>query len=145
MGKDHISRLACTGVSKLGHHWFRWWLVACSVPSYYLNHYWLILNWALGNNVIAIWNNIQFFSLKKMHLKCCLLDIVHFSGLQRVKPSVWEVKTIVTSKRVPFVGFYKWCAIIHHKREGISSSLAMLSSTVIVASWCRNDTPESTY
>ena len=36
-------------VSELGHHWFRQWLVVCSVPSHYLNQNWLIVNWTLGN------------------------------------------------------------------------------------------------
>ena len=30
-------------LSKLGQHWFRSWIVACSAQIYYLNHYWLIL------------------------------------------------------------------------------------------------------
>ena len=30
------------------HHWFRWWLVAWSVPSHYLNQCWNIVNWTLG-------------------------------------------------------------------------------------------------
>ena len=32
-------------VSKLYHHWFRWWLM----PSHYLNQCWDIVNWALRN------------------------------------------------------------------------------------------------
>ena len=27
-----------------GHHWFRWWLVACLVPIHYLNQCWFIFN-----------------------------------------------------------------------------------------------------
>ena len=30
------------GISKLNHHWFRWWLVSWSPPSRYLNKCW---NW----------------------------------------------------------------------------------------------------
>ena len=36
---------------KTNHHWFRWWLVAWTAPSHYLNHCWNIVNWALGNNL----------------------------------------------------------------------------------------------
>ena len=31
-------------IGKMSRHWFRWWLVACSGPSDYLNIYWLIVN-----------------------------------------------------------------------------------------------------
>ena len=31
------------------HHWFRYWLVAWSVPSHYLNQCWNIVNWTLSN------------------------------------------------------------------------------------------------
>ena len=36
-------------ISKLSKHWSRKWLVACSVPSPYLNQCWLIVNGTLGN------------------------------------------------------------------------------------------------
>ena len=38
-------------VVELGHHWFRWWLVACSASSHYLNQCWNIVNWTLGNKL----------------------------------------------------------------------------------------------
>ena len=31
------------------HHWFRWWLVAWSAPSHYLNQCWSIVNRTLRN------------------------------------------------------------------------------------------------
>ena len=31
------------------HHWFILWLVAWTVPSHYLNQYWIIVNWTLAN------------------------------------------------------------------------------------------------
>ena len=37
----------CT--SKLGQHWFRWWLVACSAPSRHLNQCWHFDNLIPGN------------------------------------------------------------------------------------------------
>ena len=33
------------------HHWFRWWLVAWTAPSHYLNQYWNIVNWTLRNKL----------------------------------------------------------------------------------------------
>ena len=44
-------------ISELGQHWFRYWLVACSVPSHYLNQNWLIVNWTLRNKLQ--WNSNQ--------------------------------------------------------------------------------------
>ena len=31
-------------ITQLGHHLFRWWLVACSVPSHWLKKWWLPIN-----------------------------------------------------------------------------------------------------
>ena len=39
----------CAG--KPGHHWLRWWLVACYVPSHYLNQWYSIVNWTFRNKV----------------------------------------------------------------------------------------------
>ena len=36
-------------VGNLGHHWFGWWLVAWSVPSYYLKQCWDTINWTVRN------------------------------------------------------------------------------------------------
>ena len=48
---SYWGRVTHTCVSKLDHHWFRQWRVACSVPPHYLNHRWLIVN---------SWNNTYF-------------------------------------------------------------------------------------
>ena len=42
---------------ELGQHWFRWWLVAWSVPSHYLNQCWNIVNWTLRSKLQ--WNSNQ--------------------------------------------------------------------------------------
>ena len=48
--------------------WFRWWFITLSVPSYYLNQCWKIVNWILINKLQ--WNlNRNSFSFKEMHLK----------------------------------------------------------------------------
>ena len=54
-------------VSESGQHWFRWWLLAYSVPSHYLNQCWSI--GPLGTNSYEILIKIQNFSFTKMHLK----------------------------------------------------------------------------
>ena len=33
------------------HHWFRYWLVAFSAPSHYLNQCWIIVNLTIGNKL----------------------------------------------------------------------------------------------
>ena len=38
-------------ITSLGHHWFRWWLVACLVPSHYLNQCCIIVNWTHSNKL----------------------------------------------------------------------------------------------
>ena len=45
------------GVSDSSQHWFRWWLVAYSAPSHYLNQCWVIVNWTLRNKLQ--WNFSQ--------------------------------------------------------------------------------------
>ena len=50
---SHICELGC----ELGHNWFRYWLVACSAPSQYLNQCWLIVNWIPVNKLQ--WNTNQ--------------------------------------------------------------------------------------
>ena len=38
-------------VRESGQHWFRYWLVAYSAPSHYVNHFWFIVNWILSNKL----------------------------------------------------------------------------------------------
>ena len=48
---SHLSRVTYICVSELGHHWFRQWLVAYSTPRHYLNQWWHLVNWIIGNKV----------------------------------------------------------------------------------------------
>ena len=56
-------------VRKLGHPWFRKWLVAWLAPSHYLNQCWNIVNWNFRIIFSEILTEIYIFSFKKMHLK----------------------------------------------------------------------------
>ena len=47
----HLPQVPHICVNELGQHWFRWWFVAFSAPSHYLNQYWVIFNWALRNKL----------------------------------------------------------------------------------------------
>ena len=50
MQLPHLPLVPHICINELGQHWFRWWLVACSAPSHYLNRCWLIANWPPGRN-----------------------------------------------------------------------------------------------
>ena len=45
----HLPLVLHICVSKLGKHWFRQWVAACSAPSHYLKQCRLLVNWTLGN------------------------------------------------------------------------------------------------
>ena len=46
----------------ISHHWFRYWLVASSAPSHYLNQCWLIVNSTLRNKLQWNFNrNLNIF------------------------------------------------------------------------------------
>ena len=50
-------------------HWLRYWLVAWSAPSHYLNQCWNIVNWTLRNKVERNFNLNSNISSKKMFSK----------------------------------------------------------------------------
>ena len=54
-------------VNELSHQWFKWWLVAWSAPSHYLNQYWLNIDCALVNSSVFCIGNTKF-SHEKIHL-----------------------------------------------------------------------------
>ena len=56
-------------VLELGHHWFIYWLVACSAPSHYLNQWSFLVNWTLWTKFSGIFTETKTFSLAKLHLK----------------------------------------------------------------------------
>ena len=61
-GLTHLLIVLHICVSKSCHHWFRWWLVAYSAPSHYVNQCWVIVNWILGNKLQWNFNqNIKLF------------------------------------------------------------------------------------
>ena len=80
------SRVTHICISKLDHHWFTWWLVACLAPtctttnptlltfclapSHYLCNCWLVVNWTLryknfSKNLFKTWTS----SLMKIYLE----------------------------------------------------------------------------
>ena len=73
-------------VIKRRHHWFRWWLVAWPVPRHYLNQWWNIVNWTLGNKFQ--WNfhqNTTIFIHVFENVVCGMVSILYRP--QYIKPS----------------------------------------------------------
>ena len=62
----HRSQVTLECITKQGHQWSRWWLIACFASSHYLNQCWLIIHRTVGN--IFQWNlnqNTTIFILEK--------------------------------------------------------------------------------
>ena len=68
-------------VSELSQHWFRWWLVAWSAPSHYLNQCWNIVDYTLRNK-------LQWKSIKNTRV------FIHENVFENV---VCEMATILSS------------------------------------------------
>ena len=67
-------------VTEQGHHCFRWWFVACMVPSHSLNHCWIIIPCEKKK-----WNWNQHKSIKnlssaKWHPFCLCLIVLSDNG-----------------------------------------------------------------
>ena len=76
---SHLPLVTHICLSELGHHWFRWWLVTCSVPSHYLNQCWFLVNWGpLGTNIREVWRRYKTFLSWKCIWKYSLWDGGHF-------------------------------------------------------------------
>ena len=56
----HWGRVTHICVAELGHHWFRQWFVACSVPGHFLDQCWLIVNWT-PKNIYIFYRNSYIF------------------------------------------------------------------------------------
>ena len=65
----HLPLVPHICVSELGHHLFRWWLVACSAPSHYLNKCWFTINWTTRNTFQWNLNRNFIIFIQQKHLK----------------------------------------------------------------------------
>ena len=59
-------------ISKLGHHWFKHWLVPHSPPSHFLKQCWFIVNHNHATNFNDILWKLQNFNLRKCIWNCHL-------------------------------------------------------------------------
>ena len=71
------------------HHWFRYWLVAWSAPSNYLNQYWNIVNWNFGNKLQWNLNRNSHIFIQENAFESVVCEIASIlSRPQCVKPSI---------------------------------------------------------
>ena len=95
-------------VGELGHHWFRWWLVAWLVPSHYMNQCLNVVNWTLRNKLQLNlnWNSFIF---------------IQENAFENV---VWKMAAILSWPQcVKEVIFHIDLAIVHRFGHPRSSSL----------------------
>ena len=83
----HLPQVLHICVSESGQHWSRWWFVAYSAPSLYLNQYRVIVNWTLRNNLQRNFNQNTKLSFTKMHLKISSAKLQPFCSEE---VSVWR-------------------------------------------------------
>ena len=66
-------------IGNLRHHWWKWWLLACSVPSHYPIQLSNIVNWTHSNKLQWHFNrNWNIFIQGNAFLKRCLENVAHF-------------------------------------------------------------------
>ena len=75
----HWGRVLHICVTNLDHHCFRWWLIACSVPSHYLKQCCIFVNWTLRNNSVKLYSKLKHFHSRKCVWNCRLENVGHFS------------------------------------------------------------------
>ena len=59
-------------------------------PSHYLNQYWNIVNWTLGNKLQWNLNQNSNISIKKCIWKCCLWNGIHFVSASICQALPWQ-------------------------------------------------------
>ena len=78
----HLPLVPHICVVKQGQHLFRWWLVACSAPSHYLNQCWIIVNWTLRNKLQwnFDWNSNIFIKENALENRICEMAAILSKG-----------------------------------------------------------------
>ena len=121
-------------ISELGHQWFRYWLVACSAPSHYLNQCWFIVNWTLakisqGN---LNWNTITFVQENAFENVVCeiaaILSLIQWSLITHSfvgKLSVcWSSRWLPTNTTVSHYLNQCWFSIDQVNPSGTDATLS---------------------
>ena len=102
----HRGRLTHVCVRKLGHHWFQWWLVACSAPTHYLNKWWIIVVSIFRNKSLWNWNKnaTVFFQENTFENDICKMSAI------LSQPQC--VKGIPCAQRSPWRTPVKWFLLV---------------------------------
>ena len=97
----HWSRVTHICISKVGHNWFRQWLVACSVPSHYLNQCWNIINLTLKIKIQlnVKWNSYIIIQENAFENVICKMAAI-LSRPRRVK---WRQEKLPPGGHAPFL------------------------------------------
>ena len=74
----HLPLVPHICVSELGQRWFRYWLVAYSALSHYLNQFWVVVNGALEQSSVKFWSKYKTFHIRKCIWKYRLRNGGHF-------------------------------------------------------------------
>ena len=111
-------------VSESGQHWLRWWVVAYSAPSHYLNQCWVIVNWTLsrklqwnlnkntklfigGNAFVKLWpfcpEGDEFIDLVPCRSKWGSLPRVNISPLEKINGFSALSKYLALRAGAPFL------------------------------------------
>ena len=76
-------------ISESGQHWFRWWLVAYSAPSHYLNQRWVMDNWTIRNKLQWNFNQNTKFFVHKSASENIVCEWAAFLSWGRWVNSLW--------------------------------------------------------
>ena len=96
----HLPLALHVSVGESNQHWFKWWLVAYSSPTHYLEQCWVLVNWTIRNELPGVLIKMQYASFTKMHLKNI----------------VWEMVVILPRDRWVKISCHDWIVMPLKKR-----------------------------
>ena len=81
----HLPQVPPLSVTEIGHHWFRWRLVACSASSHYQDQWWLLIDHTRENRFRWKIDQNQPIFIDKNALQLIVSFITFSSRKRRVK------------------------------------------------------------
>ena len=100
---QRVNPLRPGDIYKLGHHWFRLWLVTHLVPCHYLKQCWLIPNWTFGNTFQRNFNqNTTIFIQENIfeNAVCKIADIFLRPQCEEIKLRVQYVMSTHAHRQI---------------------------------------------
>ena len=102
------------------HHWFRWWLVAWSAPSHYLNQCWIVVKWTLRNKLHLIFNRNFNIFIQENAFESVVCEIAILSRPQCVNSMAPDaLAPCVTIPSLPRINWYLCLKIRHWYHSNI--------------------------